>query len=39
MSLRALIPAPTLVVHTKYWSLALGDGAGEYAEAARRAAS
>jgi ADP-dependent phosphofructokinase/glucokinase len=32
-SLRALIPAPTLVVHTKYWSLALGEAAGEYAEA------
>lgn len=32
-SLRALIPAPTLVVHTKYWSLALGERAGEFAEA------
>jgi hypothetical protein len=32
-SLRALIPAPSLVVHTKYWSLALGEAAGEYAEA------
>jgi sugar/nucleoside kinase (ribokinase family) len=30
-SLHALIPAPTLVVHTKYWSAAFGDGAGEYA--------
>jgi sugar/nucleoside kinase (ribokinase family) len=30
-SLRALIPAPTLVVHTKYWSAALGEGAGQYA--------
>jgi ADP-dependent phosphofructokinase/glucokinase len=32
-SLKTLIPAPTLVVHTKYWSLALGEAAGEYAEA------
>ena len=32
-SLQALIPAPTLVLHTKYWSLALGERAGEYAEA------
>lgn len=30
-SLAALIPAPTLVVHTKYWSAAFGAGAGEYA--------
>jgi ADP-dependent phosphofructokinase/glucokinase len=30
-SLQALIPAPTLVVHTKYWSAAVGEGAGEYA--------
>ncbi|HEV8526357.1 MAG TPA: hypothetical protein VGS60_02235, partial [Actinomycetes bacterium] len=29
--LQALIPAPTLVVHTKYWAAALGQGAGEYA--------
>jgi ADP-dependent phosphofructokinase/glucokinase len=29
--LQALIPAPTLVVHTKYWAAALGEGAGEYA--------
>ncbi|WP_211268548.1 ADP-dependent glucokinase/phosphofructokinase [Actinoplanes subtropicus] len=28
---RALIPAPTLVLHTKYWALA--HGRGEYAEA------
>jgi ADP-dependent phosphofructokinase/glucokinase len=34
-SLAALIPAPTLVVHTKYWSLALGEAAGEYADALR----
>ncbi|HEX3196480.1 MAG TPA: ADP-dependent glucokinase/phosphofructokinase [Propionibacteriaceae bacterium] len=34
-SLRALIPAPTLVVHTKYWSLVFGEGAREYAEAVR----
>jgi sugar/nucleoside kinase (ribokinase family) len=32
-SLEALIPAPTLVLHTKYWSLALGQEAHEYAEA------
>ncbi|HET9301851.1 MAG TPA: ADP-dependent glucokinase/phosphofructokinase, partial [Propionibacteriaceae bacterium] len=32
-TLQALIPAPTLVVHTKYWSLALGERADEYAEA------
>lgn len=32
-SLQAIIPAPTLVVHTKYWSLALGEHADEYAEA------
>jgi ADP-specific Phosphofructokinase/Glucokinase conserved region len=30
-SLQTLIPAPTLVVHTKYWSAALGEGAGAYA--------
>jgi ADP-dependent phosphofructokinase/glucokinase len=29
--LQALIPAPTLVVHTKYWAAALGEGAREYA--------
>lgn len=34
-SLKALIPAPILVVHTKYWSLALGETAGEYADALR----
>ena len=27
-SLRSLIPVPTLVVHTKYWSAAFGEGAG-----------
>ena len=32
-SLRTLIPAPTLVVHTKYWSLVLGCRGDEYAEA------
>jgi ADP-specific Phosphofructokinase/Glucokinase conserved region len=32
-SLRAIIRARTLVVHTKYWSLAVGESAGEYAEA------
>jgi ADP-dependent phosphofructokinase/glucokinase len=31
MSLRALIPAPVLVVHTRYWSVAVGEGAGAYA--------
>jgi hypothetical protein len=30
-SLHALIPVATLVVHTKYWSAAFGEGAGEYA--------
>ena len=34
-SLKALIPVPTVVLHTKYWSLALGEAAGEYAEALR----
>ena len=34
-SLKALIPAATLVVHTKYWSLAHGEAAGEYADALR----
>jgi ADP-dependent phosphofructokinase/glucokinase len=29
--LRALIPASTLVVHTRYWAAAVGEGAGEYA--------
>ena len=28
--LQAVIPAPVLVVHTKYWSAALGDGARDY---------
>jgi ADP-dependent phosphofructokinase/glucokinase len=28
--LHALIPAPALVVHTKYWSLAVGESAGAY---------
>jgi len=32
-SLRARIPATTLAVHTKYWSAALGEGAGRYAAA------
>lgn len=31
-SLQALIPVTTLVVHTKYWSAAFGERAGEYAE-------
>jgi ADP-dependent phosphofructokinase/glucokinase len=29
-ALRALIPVATLVVHTKYWSAACGEGAGGY---------
>ncbi|MCW6006429.1 ADP-dependent glucokinase/phosphofructokinase [Micromonospora sp. CPCC 205371] len=32
-SLRALIPVPTLVVHTKYWAAAFGEHAGRYAGA------
>jgi ADP-dependent phosphofructokinase/glucokinase len=32
-SLRALIPVPTLVVHTRYWAAALGARAGDYAGA------
>jgi sugar/nucleoside kinase (ribokinase family) len=31
-SLKTIIRVPTLVVHTKYWSLALGEEAREYAE-------
>lgn len=31
----ALIPASCLVIHTKYWSLALGDHASEFAAALR----
>src|SRR5438477_12186680 len=30
-TLRARIPVATLVVHTKYWSAAVGEGAGRYA--------
>jgi ADP-dependent phosphofructokinase/glucokinase len=33
LELRTLIPAPTLVVHTRYWAAAVGDAAGDYAEA------
>lgn len=33
--LRTLIPATTLVVHTKYWSLALGERAHDYADGLR----
>jgi ADP-dependent phosphofructokinase/glucokinase len=33
ISLKALVPVPTVVLHTKYWSVALGEAAGEYAEA------
>jgi hypothetical protein len=32
-ALRALLPGPTLVVHTKFWSVALGEGAGDHAAA------
>lgn len=32
-SLQAHIPAPTLVLHTKYWAAAVGERANEYAEA------
>jgi sugar/nucleoside kinase (ribokinase family) len=32
-ALKALIPAPTLVVHTTYWAAALGERAGEYGDA------
>lgn len=32
-AVQSLIPAPTLVLHTKYWALAYGANAGEYAEA------
>jgi ADP-dependent phosphofructokinase/glucokinase len=32
-SLRTVIPVSTLVVHTKYWSAAVGRRAGEYARA------
>jgi ADP-dependent phosphofructokinase/glucokinase len=32
-SLRALIPVPVLVVHTKYWSAAVGDRADAYVAA------
>jgi ADP-dependent phosphofructokinase/glucokinase len=32
-AVHALIPAPTLVLHTKYWALAYGANAGEYADA------
>jgi ADP-dependent phosphofructokinase/glucokinase len=32
-SLQTRVPGPTLVLHTKYWSLALGQGAPDYVEA------
>jgi ADP-dependent phosphofructokinase/glucokinase len=32
-AVHTLIPAPTLVLHTKYWAAALGARAAEYAEA------
>ncbi len=32
-SLRSFIPGPTLIVHTKYWSVALGEDAGANADA------
>lgn len=34
-SLSALIPVSTLVVHTKYWALAWGDAAPDYADSLR----
>jgi ADP-dependent phosphofructokinase/glucokinase len=34
-SLKAIIPVPTLVVHTKYWSVAAGEAVGDYADALR----
>jgi ADP-dependent phosphofructokinase/glucokinase len=33
VAVRALIPVPTLVLHTKYWALAHGTRAGQYADA------
>ncbi len=33
--IRALIPARTIVVHTRFWALATGDSAAGYAEALR----
>jgi ADP-dependent phosphofructokinase/glucokinase len=32
-ALHALLPVPALVLHTKYWALAFGEGAGTFAEA------
>ena len=32
-AVHALIPVPTLVLHTKYWALALGPQASDYADA------
>jgi ADP-dependent phosphofructokinase/glucokinase len=32
-SLQVLIPAPTLVVHTRYWAAAIGDAVDAYADA------
>jgi ADP-dependent phosphofructokinase/glucokinase len=32
-SLRAFIPGPTLIVHTKYWCVALGEDASAHADA------
>jgi ADP-dependent phosphofructokinase/glucokinase len=32
-TLAGLIPAPALVLHTRYWALAHGDGAADWAEA------
>jgi ADP-dependent phosphofructokinase/glucokinase len=32
-AVRALIPVPALVLHTKYWAVAFGADAGSYAEA------
>ena len=35
VDVHALVPAATLVIHTKYWSLALGDRAESYEEGLR----
>lgn len=32
-ALHTIVPAPTLVLHTKYWAAAFGPRAGEYADA------
>ena len=32
-ALRALVPVPTIVLHTKFWAAAIGERAAEYADA------